>query len=38
MDRLRSFAEVLRTVMPSVVHGKDQYANSRSEVSHQPTR
>ena len=27
-----------RTVMPSVVHCTDQYANNRAEVSHQPTR
>jgi len=24
--------------MPSVVHGTDQHANNRAEVSHQPTR
>ena len=27
-----------RSVMPSVVHCTDQYANNRAEVSHQPTR
>ena len=27
-----------RSVMPSVVHVTDRYANNRAEVSHQPTR
>ena len=36
-DQLRSYAAG-RTVMPSVVHVTDQYANNRAEVSHQPTR
>ncbi len=37
-DQLRSYAAAHRTVMPSVVHRTDQYANNRAEVSHQPTR
>ena len=36
-DQLRSYAAAGRTVMPSVVHVTDQYANNRAEVSHQPT-
>ncbi len=37
-DKLRSYPAVHRTVMPSVAHCTDQYANNRAEVSHQPTR
>jgi putative transposase len=37
-DKLLSYPAACRTVMPSVVHCTDQYANNRSEVSHQPTR
>ena len=37
-DKLRSYPTALRTVMPSVVHCTEQYANNRAEVSHQPTR
>ena len=37
-DKLRSYAAACRTVMPSVVHVTNQYANNRAEVSHQPTR
>ena len=37
-DKLRSYAAAHRTVMPSVLHRTDQYANNRAEVSHQPTR
>ena len=37
-DQLRSYAAAGRTVMPSVVHVTDQYANNRAEVSHHPTR
>jgi putative transposase len=37
-DKLRSYAAAHRTMMPSVVHTTDQYANNRAEVSHQPTR
>ena len=35
-DKLRSYSAALRTVMPSVVHCTDQYANNRAEISHQP--
>ena len=37
-DKLRSYPAACRTVMPSVVHCTNQYANNRAEVSHQPTR
>ena len=37
-DKLRSYSAAHRTVMPSVLHRTDQYANNRAEVSHQPTR
>ena len=37
-DKLRSYPAAYRTVMPSVVHCTDQYANNRAEVSHQATR
>ena len=37
-DKLRSYLAACRTVMPSVVHRTDRYANNRAEVSHQPTR
>jgi putative transposase len=37
-DKLRSYPAAHRTVMPSVVHCTDRYANNRAEVSHQPTR
>ncbi len=37
-DKLRSYPAACRSVMPSVVHVTDQYANNRAEVSHQPTR
>jgi putative transposase len=37
-DKLKSYAAAHRTIMPSVVHDTTQYANNRSEVSHQPTR
>ena len=37
-DTLRSYSAACRAVMPSVLHGTDQYANNRAEVSHQPTR
>ena len=37
-DKLRSYSAACRTVMPSVPHCTDQYANNRAEVSHQPTR
>ena len=37
-DTLRSYPAAGHTVMPSVVHCTDRYANNRAEVSHQPTR
>ncbi len=37
-DKLRSYAAAHRIVMPSAVHGTEQYTNNRAEVSHQPTR
>jgi putative transposase len=37
-DKLKSYGAALRTIMPSVNHATDQYANNRAEVSHQPTR
>ena len=37
-DKLRSYPAARRTMMPSVVHSTDRYANNRVEVSHQPTR
>ena len=37
-DKLRSYSAARRTVMPSVGHCTDRYANNRAEVSHQPTR
>ena len=36
IDQLPSYAAACRTVMPSVVHLTDPYANNRAEVSHQP--
>ena len=33
-DKLRSYPAACRTVMTSVVHCTDQYANNRAEVSH----
>ena len=37
-DKLRTYPAACRTVIPSVVHCTDRYANNRAEVSHQPTR
>ena len=37
-DKLRSYSAARHTMIPSVVHCADQYANNRAEVSHQPTR
>ena len=37
-DKLRSYSAACRSVVPSVVHRTDQYANNRAEVSHQATR
>jgi len=37
-DKLRSYGVAHRTIMPSVIHVTERYANNRAEVSHQPTR
>ena len=37
-DKLRSYPAAQRTVLASVRHVTTQYANKRTEVSHQPTR
>ena len=37
-DKLPSYPAAHRTVMSSVVHCTDRYADNRGEVSHQPTR
>ena len=37
-DKLKSYRAALRTVMPSVHHDTEQYANNRAEASHEPTR
>ena len=37
-DKLRSYDAAHRTIMPSVHHINQVYANNRAEVSHQPTR
>ena len=37
-DKLNSYGAALRTIMPTVNHDTEQYANNRVEVSHQPTR
>ncbi len=37
-DKLKSYAEAHRSVMPSVAHDTGRYANNRAEVSHQLTR
>ena len=37
-DKLKSYSAALRTIMPTVNHDTEQYANNRAEVSHQPTR
>ena len=37
-DKLPSYGAACRTVMPSVAHRTDQYANNRAEVSHERTR
>ncbi len=37
-DRLRSYRAAHRTIMPSVIHNTELYANNRAEVSHQPSR
>jgi putative transposase len=37
-DKLRSHEAALRTIMPSVQHNTERYANNRAEVSHEPIR
>ncbi len=37
-DKLGSYSAAHRTIMPSVIHVTERYANNRAEVSHQPTR
>ena len=37
-DKLKSYSAALRTIMSSVNHDTERYANNRAEVSHQPTR
>ena len=37
-DRLGSYRAAHGVIMPSVAHDTTRYANSRAEVSHQPTR
>ena len=37
-DKLRSYSAAHRTIMPSVIHVTERYANNRAEVSHEPTR
>ncbi len=37
-DQLRTYEAACRTVMPSVVHDTERYANNRAEVSHEPMR
>ena len=37
-DKLRSYSAAHRTIMPSVIHVTERYANNRAEVSHQLTR
>ncbi len=37
-DKLKSYGAAHRSVMPSVDHNTERYANNRAEVSHQPTR
>ena len=37
-DKLKSYGAALRTIMPTVNHDTEQYANNGAEVSHQPTR
>ena len=37
-DKLKSYGAAHRSLMPSVDHGTERYANNRAEVSHQPTR
>ncbi len=36
-DKLKSYGAAHRTIMPSVDHNTERYANNLAEVSHQPT-
>jgi putative transposase len=37
-DKLRSYNVARRELIPDVDHNSKQYANNKSELSHQPTR
>ena len=37
-DKLRSYGVAHRELIPETIHDTTQYANNRSELSHQPTR
>jgi len=37
-DKLRSYGVAHRDLIPDTIHDTSQYANNRSELSHQPTR
>src|SRR5262245_8309300 len=37
-DKLRTYEAARRTLIPSVVHDTERYANNRAEVSHEPIR
>ena len=37
-DKLRSYGVAHREMVPDVIHDKSQYANNRSEQSHEATR
>ena len=37
-DKLRSYGVAHRELIPDSIHATSQYANNRSELSHQPTR
>lgn len=37
-DKLRSYGVAHRDLIPDSIHDTSQYANNRSELSHQPTR
>ena len=37
-DKLKSYGAAHRSIMPSVEHNTEPYANNLAELSHQPTR
>jgi putative transposase len=37
-DKLRSYGVARRELIPETIHDTSQYANTRAELSHQPTR